>query len=110
MTLEDYRRMIREKWLPLTGRRKLSTKDYALIQQWFNDGVPAGIVVRAIDQAKRQCKTLYALGYLSPHVAHLLRTRQQSRVGVHADGQWREKWGDDLEELAETKATAGDPE
>lgn len=102
MTLEEYRRTIREKWLPLTGRKKLSTSDYGLIQRWFNDGVPVDLVVQAIETARRQSKTLFALGYIAPHLTRLGREKAKSQVGAARDEEWHAAWSDNLEELAES--------
>ncbi|MEK6323583.1 MAG: hypothetical protein AABN33_18235 [Acidobacteriota bacterium] len=77
--LKKYREQIREAWLPLTGLKKLKSRDYRLVERWFDEGVDLKFVLRAIEEVKGNA--VYSLGYITGRVERLRREAQKSEVG-----------------------------
>jgi hypothetical protein len=108
VTLRDYRAAIRKAWLPIVGRKKLSSAEYELTQEWFAALIPPNIVLKAIQQVAKRAKstgtTIYSLGVIRSDLEQLRRELARSMVGGHVDQEsadWREQWAEDLGILAD---------
>jgi hypothetical protein len=106
-TLRDYRTVIREFWLPIVGRKKLTSFEYTLTEAWFNDGTPASWVIRAVEDVRKNAtKTLYSIGVIRASLEKIARTQAKLRVGEYrpkpaADNEnWREELAEDLDLFA----------
>ena len=109
MLLKEYRSKIREVWLPIVGRLKLTSFEYELIGRWHGEGIPVYTVLTAIRDCAARGSTLHSIGVIRSDLARLGRQKARSGVGAHVetDNQWREKYAEDLEECA---SMAADPE
>lgn len=102
--LKRYNELIREAWLPLVGRKKLTSHESRLIKQWLGDDIPVEAVLKAIDQCARRARSnrtpLYSLGIVRGDLAGVLKQRAQMAIGEKAETTgWRERMTADLEEL-----------
>lgn len=107
-TLKDYRAAIRQDWLPIVGRQRLSSAEYEMIQKWFAALIPLNLVLKAIQQvaerAKRSGITIYSLGVIGADLEQLRRAKAAAFVGDHSGrgaDHWRERWAEDLDILTE---------
>src|SRR5262245_17453085 len=102
--LREYRKAIREAWLPIVGRKKLSSHEYLLTASWHLENIPLSCVLQAIEVThKNSTKPLYSLGVVRSALRHILRERARMHVGAPQDaekGDWRKKWAEGLEDIA----------
>jgi hypothetical protein len=108
-SLQDYRTAIRHAWLPVVGRKQFGSYEYELARRWFEENIPLGLVLKAIqlvvDRAKKKNTTIYSLGVISADLQRLLRERAEIQAGAHPAAEekegWRERWSDDLYRIAD---------
>lgn len=105
LSLEEYRRKIREVWLPIIGKKRLTSYELRLVQQWFNFRVPVEAVLQAIEQCTKRCNTAYSLGIVKGDLQGILRRRARNEVGKPRQEQepmaWRERFSETLEGIIE---------
>lgn len=98
----DYRKAIRLGWLPLVGRKKFTSYESALVNEWYSQPVPVSWILRAIQAAKESGKPLQSLGFIRPHLARIARERGKLSAGAHTESEdWRAQWAESLLDLAE---------
>jgi len=106
ISVEDYRAAIREAWLPVVRRKKLTSFEYVLIAEWYAQQKPLKWVLEAIkDCANRGSGTLYSLGVIRNDLCRIEHQAARAAVGAGAgDGlyDWRAAHREELEELAES--------
>jgi len=99
--LDVYRALIRAEWLPLCGRKKLSSFEYLLTEEWHRDQVPIAWIVQAIKQVKARRRTVYSLGVIRGDLAAIQKEKAAARIAATEDAQdWRGRWDEQLEVLA----------
>ena len=104
-SLKEFRKIIRKEWVPLVGRRDLTSYEYTLTKEWFDASTSISTVLRAIRdcaaRASQKGTTVYSLGVISGDLARIQRESRTARLGAHqTKGDWRAGWRDDLEQLA----------
>ena len=118
--LAEFRRIIWQEWKAIVGRKKLSSFEYPLIEQWFKEGVQVRHILWAIrdchERAKRKGRTLTSLGVIAPDLARVRRQDSRMKVGdrgrVTGDrdapgrvqDEWRAGYIEAFEEIAELHA------
>lgn len=107
-TLKEFRAAIKEVWLRVVGRSRLTSSEYDLIIEWFGKELPLSLILKAIQQvaerARRNKTTIYSLGVIRADLTALLKQQASSQVGGHKskkESQWRAIWEEDLKELIE---------
>ncbi|HKV41778.1 MAG TPA: hypothetical protein VJX67_21420 [Blastocatellia bacterium] len=104
--LKEYRKIIWREWQPIVGRKKLSSFEYPLIEAWYRAGVQLQHVLWAIRdclaRAEQKGTTLRSLGVIAPDLQRVRRQSARMRIGevCYSSDSWREKWSQDLSELA----------
>jgi hypothetical protein len=111
--LAQYRATIRQAWLGVAVlRKKFTGHETRLVARWFDQGIPAGIVVeaikRTIERAKARSLPLYSIGIIQSDLMVVQRERASTQVGANSQRSslgkpeaWRMKWTEELEEIAE---------
>ena len=100
-SLKAYRSAIRQVWLPLTGRKKLTSYEHKLIGEWFSQQIPVSLILRAIEIVKSR-GAVFSLGVIRADLENLRRERAASQIGtrpVETSTSWRTKWDETLAEL-----------
>lgn len=105
--LKLFRKAISDAWLPRVGRRRLSSAEYVLTEEWFNSHTSIDLIIRAIhicaDRAQRNGSTIYSLGVIKADLETLKRQQSRSHVGAHLTStDWQQQWEFDLREIRET--------
>lgn len=99
MTLTRYRKLVRDAWLSVVGRRFLKSHEYDFIKQLFNSQTPVEAVLRATqncaDRARKNGNTIYSLGVIKADLRTVMAKQADSNVGAHTQ-DWRRQWADDL--------------
>lgn len=110
----EYRNAIKEAWLPVVGRKRLSSAEYALISEWLDGEMALDLILRAIRQCAGRARakgiTLVSLGVIRADIVTLQRQQAGTRVGAHdtkKQAQWRDTWARDLPLLIEEHEFAG---
>jgi hypothetical protein len=104
-SLKSYRKEVGDAWLPLVGRRRLTSHEYKFIQQLFESSIQPDLVLKAIkrcfDRARRAGNTLYSLGVIKNDLETIMAQKSQANVGAgrHDPNAWRGQWRRDLEDL-----------
>jgi hypothetical protein len=119
ITLTQYRAAIRDAWSQIVGRRRFSSHEYLLTEEWFEAKIPVRWVLRAIDQVRSRKATVYSLGVIKADLEGI--QREQARLCVGGPGRERrdsdpQSWngggrqalGEGLEEMAARESI--DPE
>jgi len=103
-SLKNYRSAIASAWLPLTGRKRLTSNEYALVAEWFDESIPVGVILRAIAAVAERGRTVYSLGVIRADLELLRREQGRLQAGAHKEeimrDDWREQWEKDLKALA----------
>lgn len=108
-----YRKAIWLEWRKIVARKKLSSYEYKLVDEWFARGVEIAAIIRAIhraiDRAQKRSLTVYSLGFISNDIPVVQRELARMRIGEArrtpgGDRDWRAGWaGEYFEEMiAET--------
>jgi len=89
-----YQDTIREKVLPIMDRRKLSTREYNIIREWFFKTIPLYVVTKAIDAClenqRATGRAIYSLGFFKAAVAGEYRHYLRMQVG---SSRLQDPWG-----------------
>jgi len=105
MTLKAYRKAIGDVWLPITGRRRLTSYEYEFTKQLFDSQTSIEVVLKAIqtcaDRARSNNKVLYSIGVITPDIEAMKKKKADSQVGAQSERDWRKQWADDLAILVE---------
>jgi hypothetical protein len=113
LTLADYRSAIRSEWLPIVGRKRLTSFEYTLTEEWWKAGIPIGHMLRAIRDCKRRATgTLYSIGVIRADLERIARDQAKLQVGNQQINKsqktdWR---ADYLEALEDVASSCTDPE
>lgn len=106
VSLRFFRSVIRDAWLPIVGRRKLNSRDYEIISEFFETGYPIDAVLKAIkrcaERARHNGYTLYSLGVIRSDLEAVMRDKSKTQVGASKpadENAWRERWRRDLLDL-----------
>lgn len=104
--LKVYRKAIRDAWLSVAGRRKLTSYEYEFTQELFNSSIEIETVLEAIkrcsDRAQRSSTVIYSLGVIQNDLGIVMKDKSRMRVGAgKQEDAWREQWRRDLTELIE---------
>jgi hypothetical protein len=104
----EYRSAIKDAWLPVVGRNRLTSAEYALISEWLDGEVALSLILRAIRQCAERARakgiTLVSLGVIRADLVALQRKQAATRVGAHdakKHAQWRDTWASDMPLLIE---------
>ena|SRR5689334_2608438 len=104
--LKSYRRAISDAWLPIVGRRRLTSSEYAFTQQLFEKSIAVETVLKAIqmcaERARSNGNTIYSLGVIKSDLETIMKETSRMSVGAgrQADeNAWREQWRRDLTDL-----------
>jgi hypothetical protein len=93
-----YQDLVREKALPIMDKKKLSTREYNIIREWFFKTIPSWCVLQAIDacleNSRGTGRAIYSLAFFKAHVAGLYRAhlRRQSGGRIFQDPWGFEEW------------------
>ena len=106
--LKHYRKAIRDAWLPVVGRRKLTSPEYEFTEQLFKTSIEIETVVKAIqrcaDRARRNGAAIYSLGVIKGDLEAVMKDKTGIHVGAAKSGDdnaWRETWRRDLTDVIE---------
>lgn len=101
--LEQYRASIRQTWLPVVGRKKLTSHEYQLIEEWYCEGLPVSLVIQAITNCAGRARslhiTLHSLGVIRADLESLKAQRAKSQVGAQQLRDWLARYTEDLTDL-----------
>jgi hypothetical protein len=102
--LKQFRSAIAQAWLPLVGRKRLTSSEYALVKEWFAESIPVNVILRAILEVAKRGTVVYSLGVIKADLEAIRRTQGRMQAGAHTEAtteNWRVKWLRDLEALVE---------
>lgn len=89
-----YQDTIREKVLPIMDKKKLSTREYNIIREWFFKTIPLYVVIKAIDacleNSRGTGRAIYSLAFFKAHVVAEFRYSLRMRVGSR---YFQDPWG-----------------
>ena len=104
--LKSYRSIIRDAWLPLVGRRKLTSPEYVYTEQLFNSSIEIDTVLWAIRRCAARALganyTIYSLGVIKADIEVVMKEKSRMAIGAHkpdAADAWRIQWRRDVEDL-----------
>ncbi|MGA9768840.1 MAG: hypothetical protein WBV94_07365 [Blastocatellia bacterium] len=102
-SLKDYRTAIRERWLPLVGRKQLKSYEFELCKQWFDESLPISLILKAINCVAERGVAVRSLGVIVSDLERLKREHARMHVGAHtpSSNDWKAEWDGMLAELAE---------
>lgn len=104
LSLKEYRATIRSAWLPLKGRKQLSSRETKLINAWYGHE-PLENILQAIaavaERSTDQGFPLTSLGIIASDLAAIRRRQARMRVGqsVPVD-DWRASYDEYLADIA----------
>lgn len=111
-TINEYRKAIRDAWLPVVGRKKLSSHEYVYTAELYAARWPVQWVLEAIKRVVGRRRAVHSLGVIKADLEAIKRERKALAVGVEhtresrdkadrANGIWdREAFSEFLEEVA----------
>jgi hypothetical protein len=80
-----YQDEIRKAVLPIMDKKKLSTREYNIIHEWFFKTIGLNVVLRAIaaclENSRGTGRAIYSLAFFKAHVAAEFRYSLRLRVG-----------------------------
>jgi hypothetical protein len=104
--LKLYRKLIRDAWLPVVGRRKLTSYEYEYTQELFESSIEIETVLKAIkkcaDRAKWSGTPIFSIGVIKGDLEAVMQEKSRTHVGATTpvdENAWREQWRRDLTDL-----------
>ncbi len=101
--IEGYRAAIRRAWLPVVGRKKLTSHEWKLISEWYSESLPLNLILQAITNCAGRARSLHialhSLGVIRADLENLKAQRAKSQVGAQQLRDWLARYKEDLTDL-----------